>query len=227
MRTRSDSTLRRLLERIKELGGSEALHQMIDDALRHMGDRHPYRGGRDLLALLRYAEKVCRDDDDEDSLERIEDALAYAMNTMLRPDVEIKYQLFADSRDRYLQQVRGTVELVSSVATLYVDDVIRDKPDASASDVREYLERLRHSPGFIVEDERHPGRYREASLDHSRVRWADLNPPLCIVFCRWFRVGGCAGGPSVAAAGVVSCGPPVVGSGAEVVSRVRGWPRSG
>ncbi|MFI6273391.1 Shedu anti-phage system protein SduA domain-containing protein [Micromonospora zamorensis] len=171
MRIRSDSTLRRLLVRIKELGGSEALQQLIDDALRHVGERRPYRGGRDLLTLLRYAEKVCRDDGDEDALERIEDALGYAMNTMLRPDVEIKYQLFADSRDKYLQQVRGTVALATSVALLHVDDVMCNNADATASDVREHLERLRDSPGFIVEDEHHPGRYREAGLDAQKYAW--------------------------------------------------------
>ncbi len=121
--------------------------------------------------LLRYAEKVCRDDGDEDGLERIEDALGYAMNTVLRPDVEIKYQLFADSRDKYLQQVRGTVALATSVAILHVEDVIRNKPDATASDVRDHLNRLRDSPGFIVEDENRPGRYREAGLDAQRYAW--------------------------------------------------------
>jgi hypothetical protein len=46
-----------------------------------------------------------------------------------------------------------------------------------------------------------------------------VGPAALIVCCRWSVVGWYDGEPSVAAVGVVSWGPPVVGLAADVVSR--------
>jgi hypothetical protein len=98
VRIRSDFTLRLLLEKIVELGVPERVGFLIQDTLRHMGGRSPYRGGRELTGLLRAAHREAVRHEDERVAERLEDALAYAMNAMLLPDLEGKYQLFEGSR---------------------------------------------------------------------------------------------------------------------------------
>ncbi|MET8040900.1 Shedu anti-phage system protein SduA domain-containing protein [Micromonospora sp. NPDC005215] len=160
MPTRSDLTLRLFLEKIIELGVSDHVRSLLDDALRHMGKRSPYRGGRDLVDLLRYAGSAAKSEDDLHASKRIEDALAYSMYVMLRPDLEIKYQLFPGSRLRYLGYIRSTVEDFGQLFLTSLRQFNADQPDASPDEIYHFLDGLFASARSIEEDEQEPGRYR-------------------------------------------------------------------
>src|SRR5436190_576443 len=110
MRIRSDFALRLLLEKIIKLGVSDdRVRNLVEDALRHMGERSLYRGGRTLTDLLRAANAAARAEGDGDTAERLEDALAYAMNVLLGPDLEVKYQLLGNARRRTMQYLSSTL----------------------------------------------------------------------------------------------------------------------
>ncbi|MFD6563866.1 Shedu anti-phage system protein SduA domain-containing protein [Micromonospora profundi] len=150
------------------LGVSEHVRGFLQDALRHMGDQSPYRGGKELLSLLRYAEGAAREEADRLASERIEDALAYAMNTMLRPDVEIKYQLFPGSRLNLLTFIRRTMDAFGNVVLSSASTFLTDNPSATAADLQSHLVGVFGSATAISEDEEQPGHYvlrgqREAS----------------------------------------------------------------
>ncbi|MEU4645087.1 Shedu anti-phage system protein SduA domain-containing protein [Micromonospora sp. NPDC023814] len=169
MRTRSDYTLRLLIEKIMKLGASEHVRGFLQDALRHMGGRSPYRGGKELLSLLRYAEAAAREEEDLLASERIEDALAYAMNTMLRPDVEIKYQLFPGSRLNLLTLIRRTTEAFGSIVESSARTFLAENPSATAADLQRHLVGVFESASAISENEEEPGHYvlrgqRESSV---------------------------------------------------------------
>lgn len=159
MRTRSDYTLRLLIEKIVELGVSEHVRGFLKDALRHMGGQSPYRGGQELLSLLRYAEGAAREEKDRLASERVEDALAYAMNTMLRPDVEIKYQLFPGSRLNLLAFIRRTMDAFGNVVLSSASTFLTDNPSATAADLQTHLVGVFESAHAISEDEEQPGHY--------------------------------------------------------------------
>ncbi|MEU4553804.1 Shedu anti-phage system protein SduA domain-containing protein [Micromonospora violae] len=159
MRARSDYTLRLLIKKIMELGVSEHVRGFLEDALRHMGSQSPYRGGKELLSLLRYAEGAAREEEDRLASERIEDALAYVMNTMLRPDVEIKYQLFPGSRLNLLTLIRRTVDAFGNVILSSASTFLTDNPSATAVDLQNHLVGVFGSAPAISEDEEQPGHY--------------------------------------------------------------------
>ncbi|MEW2378823.1 Shedu anti-phage system protein SduA domain-containing protein [Micromonospora sp. NPDC047812] len=142
-----------------ELGASEHVRGFLQDALRHMGGRSPYRGGKELLSLLRYAQAAALGEEDLLASERIEDALAYAMNTMLRPDIEIKYQLFPGSRLSFLTYIRRTTEAFGSIVESSVRTFIAENPSATAADLQRHLVKVFESASVISEDEEVPGHY--------------------------------------------------------------------
>ncbi|MFI7609525.1 Shedu anti-phage system protein SduA domain-containing protein [Micromonospora sp. NPDC049366] len=143
-----------------ELGVSDHVRNLLQDALRHMGDRSPYRGGKELTDLLRYAEGAAREEEDPLTSGRIEDALAYAMNAMLRPDVEIKYQLFPGSRYGELRYLRGTFDNLGNLVQLAVRQLLKENPSASAADVQACITEFFDSARSVSEDEEQPGHYR-------------------------------------------------------------------
>ncbi|OHX01930.1 Shedu anti-phage system protein SduA domain-containing protein [Micromonospora sp. WMMB235] len=158
MPTRSDQTLHKLILKIIELGVSDHVGSILHDVLRHMGERSPYRGGRELVSLLRYAEAAARQNQDVLTSERIEDALAYAMNTMLRPDIEIKY--FPRSRQRLLNFVRGIMGGLGKEVVEHVRRFVAQNPSASAAEVQARLAEFFEAATTMSEDEEQPGRYR-------------------------------------------------------------------
>ncbi|MFC0505710.1 Shedu anti-phage system protein SduA domain-containing protein [Micromonospora costi] len=160
MRTRSDYTLRVLVEKIIELGVSDHVGGFLQDVLRHMGERSPYRGGQELVSLLRYAEAAAREEQDVLTSERIEDALAYVMNTMLRPDIEIKYQLFPGSRQSTLRFLRSTFDQLGKFLLLSVRQLLNDNPTASVADIQAHLAEFFESAAAMSEDEEQAGHYR-------------------------------------------------------------------
>ncbi|WP_158609304.1 Shedu anti-phage system protein SduA domain-containing protein [Micromonospora musae] len=142
-----------------ELGVSDHVRGFLEDALRHMGDRSSYRGGKELLSLLRYAEGAARQEEDLLASERIEDALAYAMNTMLRPDVEIKYQLFPGTGHSLLGLIRRTTEAFGNVVLSSIRAFLAENPSATVTDIQKHLVGVFESGSAISEDEEQAGHY--------------------------------------------------------------------
>lgn len=160
MRIRSDSTLHHLLRKILELGTAEGVRPSVEDALRHMGDHSPYRAGRELTELLRAGHSRARIENDHVTAERIEDALGYAMNTMLRPDIETKYQLLDGSRRRGIQLVQQTMATAAQFIADQADRYRDDNPDVTVEQLLAFLGKL---PDFeISEAPDDPGTYRMA-----------------------------------------------------------------
>ncbi|WP_281941894.1 Shedu anti-phage system protein SduA domain-containing protein [Micromonospora sp. AKA38] len=149
-----------MIKKIVSLGVSDHVGSVLQDVLRHMGERSPYRGGKELVSLLRYAESAARQEQDALVSERIEDALAYAMNTMLRPDIEIKYQLFEGARWSTLRFVRNTFDGMSKLVLKSVEDFLSDNPTASAAEVQAHLVEFFDSAKETSESEEQPGHYR-------------------------------------------------------------------
>ncbi|MER7002681.1 hypothetical protein ABT297_06490 [Dactylosporangium sp. NPDC000555] len=142
-RVRSDFTLRLLLEKIVEYGLSDHIRNLVEDAQRHMGYRSPYRGGRTLTDLLRQAHAGARAEDDQDAAERLEDALSYATNIMVAPDLEIKYQLLGGARGRH---ANALTTIVSHSATFVADQVrtfLDDHPQATRDELMAYLDEMK------------------------------------------------------------------------------------
>ncbi|MET7669563.1 Shedu anti-phage system protein SduA domain-containing protein [Micromonospora luteifusca] len=160
MRTRSDRTLRDLIKKIIELGVSEHVLGFLEDALRHMGNRNPYRGGKELLFLLRYAEGAAREEQDYLASERLEDALAYAMNTMLRPDIGIKYNLAPEFQRNLLTIVRQTYTGFAKVFLSSVRTFLAENPSATVADLQSHLIDEFAPARTVAEDEEQPGHYR-------------------------------------------------------------------
>ncbi|MEW2475122.1 Shedu anti-phage system protein SduA domain-containing protein [Micromonospora gifhornensis] len=159
-----------MIEKIIELGVSEHVRGLLEDALRHMGERSPYRGGKELVSLLRYAHTAACNEQDHPTSERVEDALAYAMNTMLRPDIEIKYQLFPESRLTLLSQFSNIISGIRQILLASLREFIVENPTASPADIQEFLGQ-RFQPSSIVEDEDQPGHYRLLRGGRESTAW--------------------------------------------------------
>ncbi|MGV9806800.1 Shedu anti-phage system protein SduA domain-containing protein [Micromonospora chersina] len=149
-----------MISKIIELGVSDHVRGFLEDVLRHMGHRSPYRGGKELTSLLRYAQSAAREEQDLLTSERIEDALAYAMNVMLRPDIEIRYQLFPGGRLRILDNVRGTVTAFGQILLTSLRQFVTENPAASPVEIQDFVGGLFEPASRIVEDENQPGHYR-------------------------------------------------------------------
>lgn len=161
MRVRSDATLKYFIEKIEHLGVSDHVKSLLDDAILHMGPNSPYKGGQDLVTLLRHAEIAARQVDDESTCERIQDAIAYTLNAILYPDLEIKYGLLPGSHDRTLRLLRGTSYAMGKYISDKLIEYLRAHPGVTHADIEEYL---RNSAGTIladlVEDEENIGHYK-------------------------------------------------------------------
>ncbi|MER5604910.1 Shedu anti-phage system protein SduA domain-containing protein [Micromonospora tulbaghiae] len=148
-RVRSDFALRLLLKKIIDYGLSDHIRNLVEDAQRHMGYRSPYRGGRTLTDLLRQAHTAARAEGDQDAAERLEDALSYATNVMLAPDLEIKYQLLGGARGRHANDLTTFL----SHATTFVADKARafldDHPLATRDELMAYLDEMQR---LVVKD---------------------------------------------------------------------------
>ncbi|WP_305782731.1 hypothetical protein [Symbioplanes lichenis] len=140
MRVRSDFALRLLLEKIVEFGLPGHVRNLVEDAQRHMGDRSPYRGGRTLTDLLRQAHAAARVEADHDTAERLEDALSYATNVMLAPDLEIKYQLLGGARGRYAAMLTTVMSHSMTFVTDQVRTYLDDHPQVSRDELAAVLD---------------------------------------------------------------------------------------
>ncbi|MFI6228242.1 Shedu anti-phage system protein SduA domain-containing protein [Micromonospora echinospora] len=142
-RTRSDYTLRLLLEKIVEYGLSDHTRNLVEDAQRHMGYRSPYRGGRTLTDLLRQAHTGARAEGDQDAAERLEDALSYATHVMLAPDLEIKYQLLGGARGRHANALTTFGSLFAAFVADKARTFLDDYPQATRDDLMAYLDEMK------------------------------------------------------------------------------------
>ncbi|WP_343450167.1 Shedu anti-phage system protein SduA domain-containing protein [Micromonospora oryzae] len=142
-RIRSDYALRLLLEKILEYGLSDHIRNLVEDAQRHMGYRSPYRGGRTLTDLLRQAHAGARAEDDQDTAERLEDALSYATNMMLAPDLEIKYQLLGGARSRYANALTTFVSISATFVADQVRTFLDEHPQATRDELMAYLDEMK------------------------------------------------------------------------------------
>ncbi|GAA1606072.1 Shedu anti-phage system protein SduA domain-containing protein [Actinoplanes couchii] len=180
MRIRSDSTLNRLLRKILELGPTENVRPSVEDVLRHVGDRSPYRGGKELTELLRAAFSRARSEHDDATAERIEDALGYAMNTLLRPDLEAKYQLLDGSRRRGIQLIEQVTVTAARFVTDQADRYHEENPGTNAEQLLAFLRDLPHFEISEALDD--PGTYRMArGMDEGAV-WAERTIRHCLRF---------------------------------------------
>ncbi|MGW4682498.1 Shedu anti-phage system protein SduA domain-containing protein [Micromonospora taraxaci] len=142
-RVRSDFALRLLLEKIIECGLSDHTRNLVEDAQRHMGYRSPYRGGRTLTDLLRQAHTGARSEDDQDTAERLEDALSYATNAMLAPDLEIKYQLLGGARSQHANALTSFMSISATFAADQVRTFLDEHPQATRDELMAYLDEMK------------------------------------------------------------------------------------
>ncbi|MFE0592007.1 hypothetical protein [Micromonospora echinospora] len=127
--------MRLLLEKIVEYGLSDHIRNLVEDAQRHLGYRSPYRGGRTLTDLLRQAHTGARAEDDQDTAERLEDALSYATHAMLAPDLEIKYQLLGGARGRHANALTTFGSLFAALVADKARTFLDDHPQANRDDL--------------------------------------------------------------------------------------------
>jgi hypothetical protein len=159
MPVRSDYTLRKLLEKIKNLGAASPVGESIDEALAFMGERTPYRANKELLALLDGATARARANDDNATAARLEDAVRYATGKMLKPDIEIRYQLFTDpssERDHITRIAAASAQILLSE----VKNVLEVRPKATATDIMAALDHLVKNIEHLESVPEQPGYYR-------------------------------------------------------------------
>ncbi|MBQ1042203.1 MULTISPECIES: Shedu anti-phage system protein SduA domain-containing protein [unclassified Micromonospora] len=142
-RVRSDYALRLLLEKIVEYGLSDHIRNLVEDAQRHMGYRSPYRGGRTLTDLLRQAHSAARVEGDQDTAERLEDALSYATNVMLAPDLEIKYQLLGGPRSRHTNALTNFFSISATFVADKARTFLDEHPQATRDELMAYLNEMK------------------------------------------------------------------------------------
>ncbi|MCX5070559.1 DUF4263 domain-containing protein [Micromonospora lupini] len=142
-RVRSDFALRLLLQKIVDYGLSDHIRNLVEDAQRHMGYRSPYRGGRTLTDLLRQAHAGARSEGDQDAAERLEDALSYATNVMLAPDLEIKYQLLGGARGRHANALTTFVSISATFVADQVRTFLDEHPQATRNELVAYLDEMK------------------------------------------------------------------------------------
>ncbi|MFI5491181.1 Shedu anti-phage system protein SduA domain-containing protein [Actinoplanes sp. NPDC051859] len=171
MRIRSDYSLRLLLNKSIDLGLSTHVRNLVEDVLRHMGDRSPYRGGKVLTDLLRQAHAAARMEEDEDTAERLEDALSYAMNVMLSPDLEVKYQLLGNARRRNGQFIGSIATQAAAFVATEARSFVAEHSQVSVDELLAHLDSLQ---GLVVRMQPEaPGVYEALRGTRERVAWID------------------------------------------------------
>jgi hypothetical protein len=114
---------------------------------------------------------AAREEGDGDTAERLEDALAYAMNVLLSPDLEVKYQLLDNARRRTTRFVSSTL---SNSAIWFADEArtfLGTHPEASIDDLLEHLDDLQNLT--LQEQPEAPGTYTVLRGIRENVAWLE------------------------------------------------------
>lgn len=90
MTTRADSELRHLLGKAEKSARGDVA-AAVRDALEHMGNKSPYRGGRQLLRLLKFAVDRAKEVGDSGTADKLTDAIDYATGKVFVTDFEMKH----------------------------------------------------------------------------------------------------------------------------------------
>jgi Domain of unknown function (DUF4263) len=136
MYIRADSVLKYLLLELHERAATDELASNIMDVLDHLGDKNPYRGGKQLVALLEFAVKEAAG---TTSSEGLSDALGYATGRVLEDDLQDRYPLYSGSGQYDLPLAKVLTESYNLVAVPEIDKYLQGNPTASAKDYRQYL----------------------------------------------------------------------------------------
>ncbi|MEU7001779.1 Shedu anti-phage system protein SduA domain-containing protein [Nonomuraea sp. NPDC046570] len=167
-RIRSDSVMTSFLRLIHSLAESEQVKSAVQDVLDHIG--YPYRGGKTMLDLIRFAIRQAEIGGDPGSASRLDDALGYATGRVLSPDLEDRYQLLDGESSRTL----GALELAMSNTHLAIsvlfEAFLEEHPEAGVVEAREYFRRLAKASIQVVED-REAGTYRVHRLEVDGQIW--------------------------------------------------------
>ncbi|WP_167406084.1 Shedu anti-phage system protein SduA domain-containing protein [Amycolatopsis thailandensis] len=139
MRIRSDSTLKYLLLAINEHAKRDEVSQPIMDALEHMGTLSPYRGGRQLIDLLQFARRTAVEQNDERTARGLEDALGYTNGKVLEKDLRQDYPLYSGDGQDDVQMLERASSALRSLAAHEIEDFLKENPNASGEDVRNYF----------------------------------------------------------------------------------------
>ncbi|MBL7501537.1 DUF4263 domain-containing protein [Frankia sp. CNm7] len=135
--------------------------------LDHVGERSPYRGGRQLLELLRFAIGQADECGDRSTSESLVDALDYATGKIFVDDFEAKHGTLT-RHHRRTELMALILSGAQQLTLTWIDDFLDENPSATTADLRRYFEILSTRSLRVLED-RESGRYRVAPLS---VDWA-------------------------------------------------------
>ncbi|MFG2995383.1 hypothetical protein [Streptomyces sp. NPDC048340] len=150
MNYRSSATLLRLLEEALELTTSPEAGRSIDRAAAYISGprRHgKYGKGAELVRHLEAGAQAAVLAQDWDMAQRLQRCAAYASGQLPLEVLEVQYDARAKRRgDAY---VRGMAEMGSRQAVLAIDQMLRENPQATAADVRDFFQGVARASQYV------------------------------------------------------------------------------
>lgn len=160
MKIRADRMLYKFLDKIIELGCSEATESLIRDAQDYMGHWSPFRGTRDFVGLLELAKDNAVKEKDEVTSQRLAVAVDYALNRVNSNGLNAEYELYEGALDREVQYAQMVVLQGLKLTTEQICENFDDLTHVTGNDVVAYLDQLQADAQRMLPEPGLPGHYR-------------------------------------------------------------------